>query len=38
MGNLDIRTPKFYVDRINYVLSRGRTVAQSCEIQSTSTA
>jgi len=37
MSNLDIRKPKFYVDRINYVLNRGRTIAQSCEIQATDT-
>lgn len=37
MSNLNIRKPKFYVDRINYVLNRGRTIAQSCEIQSTDT-
>jgi hypothetical protein len=35
MANLNIRTPRFYVDRINYILNRGRTIAQSCEIQST---
>lgn len=37
MSNLNIRKPKFYVDRINYVLNRGRTIAQLCEIQSTDT-
>tara|TARA_R100001463_G_scaffold6723_1_gene21785 strand:+ start:8854 stop:9891 length:1038 start_codon:yes stop_codon:yes gene_type:complete len=37
MANLNIRTPRFYVDRINYILNRGRTIAQSCEIQATNT-
>jgi hypothetical protein len=37
MANLNIRTPRFYVDRINYILNRGRTIAQSCEIQTTDT-
>ena len=37
MANLNIRTPRFYVDRINYILNRGRTISQSCEIQATST-
>tara|TARA_Y100000592_G_scaffold29057_1_gene46324 strand:+ start:5347 stop:6378 length:1032 start_codon:yes stop_codon:yes gene_type:complete len=36
MANLNIRTPRFYVDRINYILNRGRTISQSCEIQATS--
>jgi hypothetical protein len=38
MSNLNIRTPRFYVDRINYILNRGRTISQSCEIQATSTS
>lgn len=37
MANLNIRTPKFYVDRLNYLLNRGRTVAQACTIQATHT-
>ena len=35
MANLNIRKPRFYVDRLNYLLTRGRTVSQSCEIQAT---
>lgn len=38
MANLNIRTPRFYVDRINYILNRGRTISQSCEIQATNTS
>jgi len=37
MANLNIRTPKFYVDRLNYLLNRDRSVSQCCEIQATST-
>ena len=37
MANLNIRKPRFYVDRLNYILNRGRSVAQSCEIQATNT-
>jgi len=35
MSNLNIRKPRFYVDRLNYILNRGRTIAQSCEVQAT---
>jgi hypothetical protein len=35
MANLNIRTPRFYVDRINYLLNRGRSVSQACIIQDT---
>ena len=38
MANLNIKTPRFYVDRINYILNRGRTISQSCEIQATNTS
>lgn len=37
MANMNIRTPRFYVDRVNYLLNRGRSVSQCCEIQSTNT-
>tara|TARA_Y100000592_G_scaffold24085_1_gene37643 strand:- start:3432 stop:4469 length:1038 start_codon:yes stop_codon:yes gene_type:complete len=37
MANLNIRKPRFYVDRINYILNRGRSISQSCEIQTTNT-
>ena len=36
MSNLNIRTPKFYVDRLNYLLNRDRSVAQCCEVRATS--
>tara|TARA_R110002110_G_scaffold76989_5_gene202476 strand:- start:68 stop:1081 length:1014 start_codon:yes stop_codon:yes gene_type:complete len=35
MANLDIRKPRFYIDRLNYLLTRGRSISQSCEIQAT---
>lgn len=37
MANMNIRKPRFYVDRVNYLLNRGRSISQSCEIQTTST-
>jgi|TARA_R100000081_G_scaffold92165_1_gene72980 hypothetical protein len=37
MANMNIRKPRFYVDRVNYLLNRGRSISQSCEIQATST-
>ena len=37
MANMNIRKPRFYVDRVNYILNRGRSISQSCEIQATST-
>ncbi len=37
MANLNIRKPRFYVDRLNYILNRGRSISQSCEIQATNT-
>jgi len=37
MANMNIRKPRFYCDRINYLTNRGRSVSQCCEIQATST-
>ena len=37
MANMNIRKPRFYVDRVNYILNRGRSRSQSCEIQATHT-